>query len=70
MDVGKDGTFGTFAEDERGRKRDLFAESKRGVIFSKDSKHSMEQLESLGSTTAQKLKGANVPLRRCNLGRF
>jgi hypothetical protein len=48
VDVGKDGTFGTFAEDERWGKCDFFAESKRGVIFSKDSKHSMEQLESLG----------------------
>ena len=42
VDVGKDGTFGTFPEDKRRRESDFFAESKGWVIFSKNSEHAMK----------------------------
>jgi hypothetical protein len=42
VDVGKDGTFGTFAEDKRRRESDFLAESEGWIIFSKNSEHAMK----------------------------
>ena len=42
VDVGKDGTFGTFPEDKRWRESDFLPESEGRVIFSKNSEHTMK----------------------------
>src|SRR5271170_505070 len=69
INVGKDGTLGAFPEDKRWRKSDLFAKSEGGVIFSKDSEHSMEQLP-LVSQSHGRRERATLPPRKCNLCRF
>ena len=41
VDIGEDGTFGTFAENEGGWESDFLAEAEGGVVFTEDTEYAV-----------------------------
>jgi hypothetical protein len=41
IDVGEDGSLGSFSVDKGGWKRDFLAETEGGIVFTKNSKYSV-----------------------------